>query len=99
MWLSYTTPSMFNVSSLCMVLERFRFEDENEYEYEIQLKVFAHVLKKRTPCRKASFSFFSPKKLVRLFILKEVEPSPDSKMIKLLTFEQCNLFPPLRHSR
>ena len=28
---------------------------------------------------------FLPKKLVRLFILKEVKPSPDSKMIKLLT--------------
>ena len=39
----------------------------------------------------------SPKKLVRLLILKEVKPSPDSKMIKLLTFD--NLFPPLRHSR
>ena len=69
--------------------ENFRFEDENEYE--IKLKIFARVLKKKTP-RKASFYFFSPKKLVRLFILKEVKPSPDSKMIKLLTFD--NLFPP-----
>ena len=39
----------------------------------------------------------SPKKFVRLFILKEVKPLPDSEMIKLLTFD--NLFPPLRHSR
>ena len=30
-------------------------------------------------------------------ILKEVKPSPNSKMIKLLTFD--NLFPPLRHNR
>ena len=84
MWLSYTTPSMFKVSSLCMVLERFRFEDENEYEHEIQLKLFAHVLKKRHPAEKLHFPFFT-KKLVLLFILKEVKPSPDSKMIKLLT--------------
>ena len=48
---------------------------------------------------KLHFTFFSPKKLVRLFILKEVKPSPDSKMIKRLTFEQYNLFPPLGHSR
>ena len=39
---------------------------------------------------------FFTKKLARLFILKEVKPSPDSRMIKLLTFD--NLFPPLRHS-
>ena len=64
--------------------------------YEIQLKVFAHVLKKITPI-KLDFTFFSPNKLVRLFILREVKPSPDSKMIKLLTFD--TLLPPLRYSR
>ena len=47
--------------------------------------------KKKTP-RKVSFYSFSPKKSVRLFILKEVKPSPESKMIKLLNFD--NLFPP-----
>ena len=31
-------------------------------------------------------------KLERLFLLKEFEPSPDRRMIKLLTFD--NLFPP-----
>ena len=31
---------------------------------------------KKTP-RKASFYFFSPQKLVRLFPLKEVKPFPD----------------------
>ena len=40
--------------------------------------------------------FFSPKKLVQLFLLKEVKPSPDSKIIKLLTCDK--LFPPLGHS-
>ena len=81
-----------------MTLESSRFEDENEYEYEIKLKVFARVLKKKTP-RKASFSFlfFSPKKLIRLFILKEVKPSPDRRVKELLTFN--NLIPPLRHAR
>ena len=39
---------------------------------------------------------FSPKKLVRLLILKKVKPSPNSKMIKRHTSD--NLFPPLRHS-
>ena len=66
-------------------------------KFEVYLKVFARVLKKKTP-RKASFCFFfSPKKLVQLFIPKEVQPYPDSKMIKLLTFD--NLFLPLRHSQ
>ena len=57
---------------------------------------FLCVFKKKMTPRKASFYFFSPKKLVRLFILKEVKPSPDSKMIKPLTFD--NFFSPLRHS-
>ena len=47
------------------------------------LRVFS---KKKKPLRKASFYFFHQKKLVWLFILKQVKPSPDSKMIKLLTF-------------
>ena len=52
------------------------------------------ILKKDTPER-FILLFFHQKKLVRLFILKEVKPSPDGKMIKLLTFD--NLFPPLPH--
>ena len=59
-------------------------------------EVFARVPQKKT-ARKASFYFFSPKNLVRLFILKEVKPSNDSRKINLLTFD--NLLPPLRHSR
>ena len=69
-----------------MLVESFRFKDENKYV----------VLKKRHP-RKFQFTFFHQQKLVRLFILKEVKPSPDSERIKLLTFD--NLFLPLRHSR
>ena len=59
------------------------------------LKVLVRVLKNDTPV--SFILLFSPKKLVWLFILKEVKPFPDGKMIKLLTFG--NLFPPLRHSR
>ena len=40
-------------------------------------------------------SFFL--KAALLSLLKEVKPSTDRKMIKLLTFD--NSFPPLRHSR
>ena len=47
--------------------------------------------KKNTP-QKLHFTFFSQKKLARLFILKEVKLSPNGKMMKLHTFD--NLFPP-----
>ena len=60
------------------------------------LKFLRVFLKKRHP-GKLHFTLFSPKKLARLFILKEVKPSPESKMLKLLTFDK--LLPPLRHSR
>ena len=83
-----------------MSLESFRFEDKNEYRYDITLKVFARVVKKRDSPEsfiKFFLFFFVTKKLVRLFILKGVKPSLDSKMIKFLTFDK--IFPPLRHSR
>ena len=81
-----------------MSLESFRFEDKNEYRYDITLKVFARVVKKKRLPEKLHFPFFFvTKKLVRLFILKGVKPSPDSKMIKFLTID--NLFAALRHSR
>ena len=81
-----------------MYLESFRFEDKNEYRYDITFKVFARVVtKKRLPGKLHFPFFFVTKKLVRLFILKGVKPSLDSKMIKFLTFD--NIFPPLRHSR
>ena len=68
-------------------IESFRFEDESEYEYEISLNLFVRVLKKTDTPKSFSLLFKSPKKLVRLFILKQVKPSPDSRMIKLLTFD------------
>ena len=40
---------------------------------------------------------FSPKKLAGSFILQDVKLSPDSKMLKLLTFD--NLLAPLRLPR
>ena len=40
-------------------------------------------------------SMLSSEKLSRLFLLKEVKPSPDGKMIKLLIFN--SLFPSLRY--
>ena len=47
--------------------------------------------------RKASLHYFSPEKLVRLFLLEKFYPFSGGKMIKLLKFD--NLFPLLRHSR
>ena len=48
-------------------LESFRFEDEQN----IQLQVFVRVLNKDIP-QSFILLFFSPKKLIRSFILKEV---------------------------
>ena len=67
------------------------------YEYEILLKVYVRVLKKRQPGKLHFTFFFSPKKLVRLFILKGVKPSSDGTMMKLVIFD--NLLQPLRHFR
>ena len=70
-----------NSPLLPQTIKSFRFDDENEY---------ARFLKKKKKTRrKASFYFFLPKKLVRLFMLKEVKASPDSKMIKhLITYSR-----------
>ena len=46
---------------------------------------------------KASFCCFARKVSTVTFLVEEVTPSADRKMIKLLTFD--DLFPPLRHSR
>ena len=53
---------------------------------------FSLVFRKENSPQKASFYFFSQRKLAWLFILKEVKPFPDGKMMKLHTFD--NLFPP-----
>ena len=81
------TVSFFMVILGDLPIESFRFEDGFR---------FARVLKKRHQ-KELHFTFSSLKMLVRLFILKEVKPSLDSKMVKLHTFN--NLFPPLRHYR
>ena len=47
---------------------------------------FCACSKKKTP-QKASIYVFSPKWSVRLFILKDVKPSLDSRMKELLTFD------------
>ena len=53
---------------------------------------FLHVFsEKNTP--ESFILLFSPKKLVRLFILKEVQSSSDSKMMKLLTFDNLHFVP------
>ena len=78
------------------LLESFRFEDENDYDYEIWLNVLSRILKKCT-LQKATLSFWFTIKVSTVIFIKEIKPSPDRKMIKLLTFD--NLFPPLRHSR
>ena len=62
--------------------------------FSYKLKFFRVFQKKDTP--ESVTLPFSTKKLVRLFILKKVKPSPNSKMIKRHTSD--NLFPPLRHS-
>ena len=79
------------------MLETFRFEDENHYEYEIWFKVFSRIVKKKIDTPEFFIVLFSAEKLALLSLLKEVEPSPDCKMLKLLTFDK--LFPPLRHFR
>ena len=78
-----------------MPRETVRFEDEEDFQKEIWRKVFSRVLKKDNP-ESFILHFFSPEKLTRLFLLIEVQPSPDRhKMIKRPTLD--NLFPPLRY--
>ena len=72
-------------------IETFRFKEEDDYEYDIWLWVFSRILKIETP-RKASFYHFSREKLALLPLVKEVTPSLDRKMIKLLTFDLITCF-------
>ena len=66
-------------------IETFRFQDEDEYKGEIYLQGLSRILEKQTP-RKASFQFFTPEKLARSFLLKEIKTSPDRQEIKFLPF-------------
>ena len=75
-------------------LEIFRFDDEDACEMRFNFNFFMYSQKIDTS--ESFIVLFSPEKSARLFFLKEVKPSPDRKMVKLLTFE--NLFLPLRHS-
>ena len=60
------------------------------------LNFFRAFSKNRHP-GKLHCTLYSPEKLALLALLKEVQPSPHRKMIKLLTFD--DLFQPLQHSR
>ena len=68
-------------------IEAVRFEDE--------ILLFSRILKNYTS-RKVSLYDFFLEKLAPLFLLKEVKPSSDSKVIKIPTFD--DLFPSLQHS-
>ena len=78
------------------IVETFRFEDQNDSSSRFDWKVFRVFSKNRLP-GKLYFTFDSPEKLELLSLWKEVTPSSNRKMIKLVTFE--NLFLPLRRSR
>ena len=77
-----------------LYVETFRFEDEND---ENDYKDLIFLNSNKTPGRPLEIFnvLFSPERLSQLFLL-EVKPSPDHKIIKLLTFD--NLFLLLRHS-
>ena len=75
-------------------LEIFRFDDADACETRFNFNFFVYSPKIDTP--ESFIVVFSPEKSARLFLLKEVKPSPDRKMVKLLTFENLSL--PLRHS-
>ena len=55
----------------------------------VKMNFFApcHVFSKNGHHGKLCYTFFSLEKLALLSILKEVKPSPNRKMIKLLTFD------------
>ena len=68
--------------------DTLRIEDDNDYEYEIGLKFFCVL--------ESLIVLFLTKELAMLSLWKKVGPSPDCKMMKLLTLDE--LFPPLQHS-
>ena len=60
------------------ISEIFRLEDNDEISLFFFF-FFSRILKKDRHLRKASLYFFSPELLAKLFILKEVKPSPEHK--------------------
>ena len=62
------------------ISEIFRLEDNDEISlFLLFFFFFSRILKKGRHLRKASLYFFSPELLAKLFILKEVKPSPEHK--------------------
>ena len=90
---------MKDQSSMFMAEVSFNITAQNCRIAVKNLKFWRVFSKKKKKGRhgKLHFTFFNLKKLVGLFILKEVKSSPDSKVTKRLTFD--DLFPPLRHSQ
>ena len=61
-------------------------KDEGSRRGRDSTKFFRLFLKNINP-GELHFTIFSPEKLARLFLLKEVNPSPDCKMIQLLKLD------------
>ena len=61
------------------ISEIFRLEDNDEISLYVCFFFFSRILKNRSTSRKASLYFFSPELLAKIFILKEVKPSPEHK--------------------
>ena len=79
-----------------LYVETFRFEDENdENDYKDKIFLFSN----KTPGRHLEIFnvLFSPERLSQLFLLKEVTPSPDHNIIKLLPFVNLFLLLKLSH--
>lgn len=76
------------------VIQTFRFGVENEYQ--IWFKVFSCIVKTIYTPEVFIVPLFT-RKVSTVIVLKEVKTSPDSKMLKLRTFD--NSFPTQRHSR
>ena len=81
------TPSRVTLSEAAIHLTRnvalkipeiFRLEDNDEISFSFFF-FFSRILKKDRHLRKASLYFFPPELLAKLFILKEVKPSPEHK--------------------
>ena len=67
-----------------------RIEGPLDLRTKFDLELFSRILKKTMNTQENFILLFSSEKLTRLFLLREVNPSPDYKMIILLTFD--NLF-------
>ena len=64
-------------------METSRFEDEERFNFTVIFDA------KKTPWNTSSLYFSSPEKIARLFLLKEIKPSPDRAHRKYKTFATC----------